>query len=157
MSESVTNTENVTVDTNDDDTVLQAVTPDAAAAAAAEEAAAVEEKKHVVKAGGDKGKRIFELLKAEPALTRAQLAERAEATTGRVGEVIRWLDANGSDEEKAAIAAHRDAQPKREKKASPTQPAEPEAKEAKGSTGNSTDANAKPAKPRASRNRKASV
>lgn len=137
--------------------VLQAVTPEAQAAHDAEEAQAdAEAKKHVVKAGGDKGKKIFELLVAEPALTRAQLAERAEATTGRVGEVIRWLAANGTDEEKAAIETHRASQPVKEKKATPTKATEPVAEE-EGSTGNSTDESATTAKPRASRTRKPKV
>jgi len=150
MSENTTATE--ALETVEEVEVLQAVTPEAQAEHDAAEAAAdAEAKKHVVKAGGDKGKKIFELLVAEPALTRAQLAERAEATTGRVGEVIRWLAANGTDEEKAAIETHRASQPVKEKKATPTKATEEVVEE--GSTGNSTDKSAKPAKPRASRTR----
>jgi hypothetical protein len=151
MSENTTATE--ALETVEEVEVLQAVTPEAQAAHDAEEAKAeAEAPKHVVKAGGDKGKKIFELLVAEPALTRAQLAEKAEATTGRVGEVIRWLAANGTDEEKAAIELHRTSQPVKEKKATPTKATEPVAEE-KASTGSSTDKSDKPAKPRASRTR----
>lgn len=68
------------------------------------------EVKRVVKAGGDKGKAIVEAMKADPNLTRSQVAEKVGATVGRVGEVVRFLAANGSKDEKAIIARHTKAQ-----------------------------------------------
>lgn len=79
-------------------------------------AAAVEEAKaettRVIKAGGEKGKRILAIMKDHPEFTRAQVAEAAGATVGRVGEVVRWSRDNGTKEEKAIIAAHVKAQEK---------------------------------------------
>lgn len=92
----------------------------------AHEAAKTAAAKHVVKAGGAKGQAIVELLTKEPSLTRSQLAEKVGATVGRVGEVVRWLAANGTKEEKAVIAKHVASQPARkvaEKKAAPTKKA----------------------------------
>ena len=62
------------------------------------------------KAGGTKGEAIVKLLTQHPSLTRAQLAERTGATVGRVGEVIRYLAAEGSRDDKRAISAHVKAQ-----------------------------------------------
>lgn len=79
----------------------------------------------VIKAGGDKGKAVVELLTKEPGLTRTQLAEKIGCTTGRVGEVVRFLANHGTTEEKALIAKHVAAQPPRKTavKATPTAPA----------------------------------
>jgi len=76
--------------------------------------------KKIVKAGGAKGEAIAALLKEQPHLTRAQVAEKAGATVGRVGEVVRWLAGNGTADQKKVIAAHVKAQPVRTaKKAAP--------------------------------------
>lgn len=75
----------------------------------------------VVKAGGKKGEAIVAALQANPSLTRKEAAEAAGATVGRVGEVVRWLAANGTDQEKRVIAAHVAAQAtKKAAKAAPT-------------------------------------
>lgn len=62
--------------------------------------------KKVVKAGGAKGARIIEVIREDKKkeLTRRQVAQKAEATVGRVGEVVRWLDANGNATEKRLVA-----------------------------------------------------
>jgi hypothetical protein len=65
----------------------------------------------IIKAGGAKGQAIIEALTEDATLTRAELAARVGATTGRVGEVIRYLAAYGAAEEQALIARHRAAQP----------------------------------------------
>lgn len=78
----------------------------------------------VVKAGGAKGERIVEVIKADKTLTRRQVAEAAGATVGRVGEVVRWLAANGTAAEKKAVA-HLVAKP-----ATPKTEAKPAAKRA---------------------------
>lgn len=65
-----------------------------------------------VKAGGEKGKAIVEILTNEPNLSRKAIAEKAGATTGRVGEVIRFLAAEGTATEKKVIGRHMAAQAK---------------------------------------------
>lgn len=80
----------------------------------------------IVKAGGKKGEAIVELLRKEPGLTRAQVADKVGATVGRVGEVVRFLAGHGDADQKAVIAKHVASQPPRkvaEKKATPTKAA----------------------------------
>lgn len=83
------------------------------AAKPAEKKAPAEKGERIIKAGGTKGQAIVALLTKEPGLTRAQLAEKIGATTGRVGEVVRFLAAHGTKEEQALIAKHVAAQPAR--------------------------------------------
>lgn len=77
---------------------------------ATQQAAAEAKAERVIKAGGEKGQRILNVMKDHPEFTRAQVAEAAEATVGRVGEVFRWSRDNGTKEEKAVVAAHIKAQ-----------------------------------------------
>lgn len=96
---------------------------------------------HVVKSGGKKGELIVAALKEDPSRTRSQLAELAEATTGRVGEVIRWLAKEGTKEEKALIARHKEAQPKRVAPTRPTKgPKVPASKKVSASKSGGTNA-----------------
>lgn len=68
-----------------------------------------------VKAGGGKGAAILALLsdRKNHGSTRVQIAEQAGATTGRVGEVIRYTLAEGSASEKTAVQAFLDSVPSR--------------------------------------------
>lgn len=49
-----------------------------------------------VKVGGAKGARIVKIIEQHPEMTRTQVAAAADATVGRVGEVVRWLAVNGT-------------------------------------------------------------
>lgn len=76
-----------------------------------------------VKAGGTKGTAIVETIKAdtEKRMSRKDIAEAVGCTVGRVGESVRWLAGNGSDEERQLVeylVAKREAKP--------AAPAEPE-------------------------------
>jgi large subunit ribosomal protein L22e len=87
-----------------------------AAPATAKKAAAkpaTEPTERVIKAGGKKGELVVAALTKDVTLTRAQLAEAASCTVGRVGEVVRWLRDNGTKDEQALIAKHLASQPKR--------------------------------------------
>lgn len=97
---------------------------------AAKPAAKTEETVRVIKAGGKKGEAVVAALTKNPALTRTALAEEVGCTVGRVGEVIRFLAANGTKEEQALIAKHRESQPKRERKETPVATPKPAAKKA---------------------------
>lgn len=77
----------------------------------------------VIKSGGKKGDAIVEALRKDPSRSRKDLAELVGATTGRVGEVVRWLRDHGTKEEQALIGKHLESQPKREAAARPTKPA----------------------------------
>lgn len=59
--------------------------------------------KKVVKAGGTKGQAIILAMMARPDATRQQIADKADATTGRVGEVVRYLALHGTKEEKQIV------------------------------------------------------
>lgn len=71
----------------------------------------------VVKAGGTKGTAIVETIKAdtEKKMTRKDIAEAVGCTVGRVGESVRWLAGNGTDEERSLVeylvAKPREAKP----------------------------------------------
>ena len=94
-------------------------------------------KERFIKNGGAKGALIVSLLVSNPELTRSQLAEAAQATNGRVGEVIRHMAQRGTTEEQAIVAKHVAAQIPREPKA-------PKAKATKESTTKDVLASPKP-------------
>lgn len=73
-----------------------------------------------VKAGGAKGERIINVIREDKkkALTRRQVAEAAEATVGRVGEVVRYLAAEGSTADQRLVA-YLVAKPKAKTEAKP--------------------------------------
>lgn len=64
-----------------------------------------EEHVRVIKAGGAKGEAIVALILSTPGLSRTEVAEQVGCTVGRVGESVRWLEANGTAAEKKAVAA----------------------------------------------------
>lgn len=120
-----------------------------------------------VKAGGAKGTAIVETIKAdtEKKMTRKAIAESVGCTVGRVGESVRWLAGNGTDEEKELVAhlvAKREAKGAEGKAEQTEQPAESKTDSTQEQAADDAEFEAAAPKPKAParnsrRNRKASA
>ncbi len=73
----------------------------------------------VIKAGGAKGAAVVAAITANPDATRAEIATQAGCTTGRVGEVIRFLATDGTEAERKLCSAFLEKQRRAPRAAKP--------------------------------------